>query len=257
MLLLKKRTYTNSILIAFVNFVTNLKNIRKILLIVVLLQSVFASAQPGKNIPQFDRRKFHFGFSLGGNTADFRYQFQPGVYNGDSIVNVQILKVPGFNFGIVSSWDISEIFHIRFLPSLSFQEREFRYGVLEDNDVIFKSTRLESTFLDFPLMLKLRTKRINNFAAYGLTGLQYSLDLASQAEVKTSPGEEIMKMKRSDFATQFGGGFDFFMAYYKFSIEIKLSNGFTNTLIQEDTFYTAPLNSLMTKVWWFTITFEG
>ncbi len=234
-----------------------LKIILKILFLSFLFQGFHANAQPGKNIPQFDRRKFHFGFSLGGNTADFRYRFQPGVYNGDSIINVGIQKVPGFNFGIVSSWDISEIFHIRFLPSLSFQEREFRYGVLEDNDLIFKTTRLESTFLDFPLMLKLRTKRINNFAAYGLTGIQYSLDLASQSGVKTSPGEEVMKMKRSDFATQFGGGFDFFMAYYKFSIEIKISNGFSDALIQEDTFYTAPLNSLKTKVWWFTITFEG
>ncbi|MFK8038009.1 MAG: porin family protein [Crocinitomicaceae bacterium] len=234
-----------------------LKLIQYILLVIVLCSGTFTYAQPGKNIPQFDRRKFHFGFSLGGNTADFRYSFMPGVYSGDSIVNVNIDRIPGFNFGIVSSWDISELFHIRFLPSLSFQEREFQYGVLVNNEVAIEKIRLESTFLDFPLMLKLRTKRINNFAAYGLMGLQYSLDLASQSDVETTPGERIIKMARSDYATQFGGGFDFFMAYYKFAFEIKISNGFRNVLIQEDTFFTAPLNSLKTKVWWFTITFEG
>lgn len=227
------------------------------MLSIVLINGSFAYAQPGKNIPQFDRRKFHFGFSLGANTADFRYTYTPGLYTGDSIVNIGVKKAPGFNFGIVSSWDISEVFHIRFLPSLSFQEREFQYGVLNDNEVTFEKTRLESTFLDFPLMLKLRTKRINNFAAYGLVGMQYSFDLASQAGIKTTPGERVMKMARSDYAAQFGGGFDFFMAYYKFAIEIKLSNGLRNVLIQEDTFFTAPLSSLKTKVWWFTITFEG
>jgi hypothetical protein len=256
-LFLKKAPHNKSILIAFVNFGQKLKAIKNIVLLIVLVQSTAAFAQPGKNIPQFDRRKFHFGFSLGANTADFRYRFSPGVYNGDTIVNVAINKQPGFNFGIVSSWDISELFHIRFLPSLSFQEREFTYGLLLNNQVSTVSTRLESTFLDFPLMLKLRTKRINNFAAYGLIGGQYSLDLATQAGVKTTPGERVMKMKRNDFATQFGGGFDFFMAYYKFAIEIKISNGFSDLLMQEQTFFTSPLNSLKSKVWWFTITFEG
>lgn len=234
-----------------------MKTIHYILLVIFLLQGMISYGQPGRNIPQFDRRKLHFGFSLGGNTADFRFKFNPGVYNGDSIVNVSINKVPGFNFGIVSSWDISEVFHLRFLPGLSFQEREFSYGVLLNNQVSTESVLLESTNLDFPLLLKLRTKRINNFAAYGLIGGQYSLDLASQAAVKTIPGEKVMKMKRHDFATQFGGGFDFFMAYYKFAVEVKISNGFSDLLIQENTFFSSPLNSLKSKVWWFTITFEG
>lgn len=234
-----------------------MRTIKHILITVFLLQVVNTFAQRGINIPQFDKRKFHFGFSLGGNTADFRYTFEPGLYNGDTTVNISVDRQPGFNFGIVSSWDISEVFHIRFLPSLSFQEREFRYKTLLNNELITESTRLESVFLDFPLMLKLRTKRINNFAAYGIAGMQYSIDLSTQADVNTVPGERIMKMKRSDFAAQFGGGFDFFMAYYKFAIEIKISNGLSDLLIQEQTYFSAPLNSLRTKVWWFTITFEG
>ena len=234
-----------------------MKTIHAILFVLFLLQGSFSYGQPGKNIPQFDRRKFHFGFSLGANTADFRYTFMPGVYNNDTVVNVLVNKVPGFNFGIVSSWDISELFHLRFLPGLSFQEREFSYRVLLNNTLRTETTRLESTNLDFPVILKLRSKRINNFAAYGLAGAQYSLDLASQIGVKTAPGERIMKMQRHDFSAQFGGGFDFFMAYYKFAVEVKISNGFSDLLIQEDTFYTSPLNSLKSKVWWFTITFEG
>ena len=100
-------------------------------------------------------------------------------------------------------------------------------------------------------MMKLRSKRINNFAAYALVGAQYSVDLASQKDVVTVPGQSIMKIKKHDFSTQFGGGFDFFMAYYK------ISNGFKDLLIQENTLFSAPLNSLTSKVWWFTITFEG
>ncbi|MFD1550980.1 outer membrane beta-barrel protein [Putridiphycobacter roseus] len=228
-----------------------------ILFCALLIGASNVYGQPGKNYPQFDRKNFHFGFALGGNSADYRYTFQPGMYNGDSIVSININKQAGFTLGIISSWDVHEMFHIRFIPSLSFQEREFNYGLLRNKEVNFETYRLESTFLDFPLMMKLRSKRINNFAAYGLAGIQYSVDLASQRDVVTVPGEAVMKMKKHDLSTQFGGGFDFFMAYYKFAIEIKISNGFQDLLIQENTLFSAPLNSLRSKVWWFTITFEG
>ncbi len=220
--------------------------------------TVISYGQAGKNYPQFDRRKFHFGFALGANTANFRYTFQPGIYGMDTIINVNVKRVPGFNLGIVSSFDLHEMVHFRFVPSLSFQEREFQYGFLEQNGVLkTKTTRLESTFLDFPVMLKLRTKRINNFAAFGLMGIQYSLDLATQSDAAPDPLDPFMKMQQHDFATQFGGGFDFFMAYYKFAIELKISNGFKNLHIQDESFFTYPLTSLKSKVWWFSITFEG
>lgn len=219
------------------------------------MSTFLVSAQPGKNYSQFDRKKLHFGFLLGANTSDFRYTFQPTVINGDSIYNVGINKAPGFNIGIVSSWNIHPMFHIRFVPGLSFQEREFKY--FDNNNENGKVTRLESTNLDFPLMLKLRTKRINNFAAYALIGAQYSIDLASQHDVDVNFGDDIMLMKQHDFSTIFGGGFDFFMAYYKFAFEIKLANGFKDLLLQKDSYYTAPLTSLKSKVWWFSITFEG
>ncbi|MFK8038010.1 MAG: outer membrane beta-barrel protein [Crocinitomicaceae bacterium] len=232
-----------------------LKNFLLIILYPLFGHSIFA--QVGMNLPNFDRRKFHIGASLSLNTADYRYQFSPGVYNGDSINYIQVNKTPGFTFAMVGSLDISPLFHLRFLPGFSITERVFNYGELKNNELVFSGTRLESFFLDFPLILKLRTKRINNFAAYGITGVQYGLDLATQSGVETVPGERIMKMKRHDFSSIFGGGFDFFMMYYKLSLEVKINNGFKDLLIQEHTFFSSPLSSLKTKVWTFSIIFEG
>ena len=204
MLLLKFYFYNIPYLIAFANFDPYLKTLHSILFCAVLFAASNVYGQPGKNYPQFDRKKFHFGFALGGNSSNFRYTYSPGLYNGDSIVSININRQAGFTLGIVSSWDIHEMFHIRFIPSLSFQEREFNYGLLRNKELNFETTRLESTFLDFPLMMKLRSKRINNFAAYALVGAQYSVDLASQKDVVTVPGQSIMKIKKHDFSTQFG-----------------------------------------------------
>ena len=214
-------------------------------------------SQQGKNYPSFDHKHVHFGFALGVNTADFRYSFRADSSSLDSITNITIRKQPGFNLGIIASWNIHETFSMRFVPSLCFQERLFQYDYIKKGQIKTRENRLESTTLDFPILFKLRTKRLGNFAAYAITGFQYSLDLASQKDVDQSLGDPIVKIQQHDYAYQVGGGFDFWMPYFKFAIELKLSNGIKNVMIQDNTFFMDPLSSLKTKVWWFSITFEG
>ncbi len=212
-----------------------------ILLLILLGTSNSGLCQSGTNYLRFDRKKFHFGFALGVNTADFNYRYQIDSTNTDSLVSINVTKQPGFNLGIVSSWNINQIVHFRFIPSLSFQERVFTYHYQDKGELSVMESRLESTTLDFPLMLKLRTKRINNFAAYFLTGAQYSLDLATQSKIAVDVNNPIMKMKQHDFAYQFGGGFDFFMEYFKLGLELKLSNGFRNVNVSDNTFFNGPI----------------
>ncbi|UKN02834.1 PorT family protein [Paracrocinitomix mangrovi] len=213
----------------------------------------------GKNYPRFDNKKVHFGFTLGFNTSNFRYTLNADSSNIDSITNISIDKQPGFNLGIISSWDIHETVHLRFIPSLSFQERLFTYTYWnkQTSSMEQRENRLESTYLDFPLLLKLRTKRINNFAAYAIGGMQYSYDLASQKDVDQQLGDPIVKIEAHDWSYQAGGGFDFWLPYFKFGIELKISNGIKNVSIQDHSFFMDPLSSLKTKVWWFSLTFEG
>lgn len=227
------------------------------MLLSLLLVNGAMAQRYGKNYPTFDRKKVHFGFALGFNTSDFHYRINVDSAYTDSITNINIRKQPGFNLGIIGSWDIHEIFHIRFVPSLSFQERLFTYEYWDKGEMKSRENRLESTNLDFPLMLKLRSQRINNFAAYALGGFQYSLDLASQKDVDQSLGDPIVKIQQHDWSYQVGGGFDFWLPYFKFGIELKLSNGIKNLVIQDNTFFMDPIASLRSKVWWFSLTFEG
>jgi translation initiation factor IF-3 len=41
--------------------------------------------------------------------------------NTDSIFNISVNRQPGFNLGIVSSWNINENIHVRFIPSMDTQ----------------------------------------------------------------------------------------------------------------------------------------
>ena len=212
----------------------------------------------GKNLPGFQYRDWHFGTMLGTNTTSYNYKLKPDSYLQDSITNIQIQKRPGFAIHIpVVSFNAHETFHVRFIPSISFHESVFRYTYINKGRFEEKSTRVEPTNLNFPLLIKFNTKRINNFSAYALGGAGYSLDLASQKDVEQNILDPIIKLKQHDFTYHVGGGFDFYLPYFKFGFEIKTTGGINNLLIQDDTFFASPLESLRSRMWWFSITFEG
>lgn len=148
---------------------------------------------------------------------------------------------------------------MRFIPMLSFQDREVNYEFLEsDGEVKSYIKRIESTFIDFPINFKYRSNRINNFAVYVLFGGKYSLDVASQKDVRNVILDDlIIKLRQHDYSAEVGGGFDFFLPYFKFGIELKLSVGLPNLLIQDNTVFSRPIESLRTRTIMLSFTFEG
>ena len=122
---------------------------------------------------------------------------------------------------------------------------------------IFNEERINSTNLDFPLMFQFRTLRLNNFASYVLVGGQYTIDLQSQESASQSFTDPFIKIKKHDIQGQVGGGIEFFAPYFKFGIELKYSHGFMNSLVQDNTYISKPIDRLYNKVWWISFIFEG
>lgn len=230
--------------------------------IAILLCSlaIFGQKKTGaENLADFDERLFHFGFALGFNKSNFYMITNNSNYSleGDSIIGVYVEPQSGFNLGIVSSLNITESLKLRFIPSLSFQERMVNYSYKMPNivDTVFnQQQRVESTFLDFPFNFKFRTYRASNFAASFLIGGKYSLDMASQEDVTE---DDILKIRKPDYSFELGIGTDFFLQYFKFGLELKFAMGFPNSLIQENNQWSRPIDSLKNQMWLFSITFEG
>ncbi|MBL7964979.1 MAG: PorT family protein [Flavobacteriales bacterium] len=228
----------------------------------ILVLSLSAQAQKRirtENLPNFDMRRLHFGFMLSVNSADFIVQLKPTAPFTDSILTVDHVRQPGFNLGIVTSLNLNDNLSLRFLPSLSFQDRVLHYEFRKSNGktAIFDKS-VESTYLEFPLLLKLRSDRINNLAVYLIGGGKFSIDMATKKDVNNKIDDEIViKLQKYDYSVEAGGGFDFFLTYFKFGIELKYCLGIPNLLIDDNTRFSAPLESLRTKNWVFTLTFEG
>ena len=118
--------------------------------------------------------------------------------------------------------------------------------------------KVNSVYTEFPLILKLRTDRINNFALYATGGAKYGYDWASQIGVKESfDFDDIVKIKRSNFAWTVGGGIDFFLPYFKFGIDLKYDFGFNDVNVKNGTFFSNPIQRMETQSWRIAFTFEG
>lgn len=239
---------------------------RSIILISIILLSSIGWSQRNpvtQNYRKFDKKLIHFGFMLGVNTADFSTRYKPNMLSEYNTYSIQNQSQPGFQLGIISSMKIgTPLIRMRFIPSLSFQERILEYSYYQEDEegevrLTQEPERIGSTNLDFPLLFKFRTKRYNNFAAYAILGAQYTLDLQSQEEASQNFADPFIKIKRDDFQGQVGAGFDFFLPYFKFGIELKLSHGLINGLVQDGTRLSQPINALYNRVWWFSFTFEG
>lgn len=218
-----------------------------------------AQAPRMRNLQSFDDKKYHFGFLLSSNTSDFFFQYRNQETFADSLLGIENRRQAGFNLALLASANFTKNISLRFIPGLSFQDRGLNYRFLDDDgttETILKRT--ESVFLDFPLLLKLRTNRVNNFAAYALIGAKYSRDMQTQEDVDQALGNEtIIKLQKNDYSIDAGGGFDFFLPFFKFSIEAKTAFGLPNMLIQEETRFSAPIDRLRTRTFIISICFEG
>tara|TARA_B100000401_G_C52750444_1_gene692915 strand:- start:263 stop:979 length:717 start_codon:yes stop_codon:yes gene_type:complete len=220
--------------------------------------------QPHKtwNYKKFDDKVFHFGFMMGGNTCDFTSYPVLDAYNLYGLKSLTTKVQPGGQVGIISTMKIfTPVLRLRFIPSISFQEKVLLYTYDNpDTTQIFdlvEEERVSSTSLDFPLMLQYRTLRYNNFAAYFLAGAQYSIDLQSQETATQNFIDPFIKIKKMDFQGQIGAGVEFFLPYFKFGIEIKYSHGLRNTFIQDFTPVSNPIQKLYNRLWFLSFTFEG
>ncbi len=252
------------------------------LILFLLLMAQKSNGQRGMvvNMPTYDHESlFHFGFVLGGDMSyvtirpiqDLGSHIFDSTYIPDilplpdsaRVLSITSTPTPGFVISIVSNLHLGDNFDLRFVPSLSFGDRSLIYSVqtyrkgkssLTGN--ITKS--VPSTYINFPLEFKFKSKRYNNFRAYLMGGVQYTLDLASQAKKREQKNadQKIVKFKQNDVYAEAGVGFDFYNEWFKFGVEFKMQYGLLDILKRENNIYTDAIESLKSKIFQISLTFE-
>jgi hypothetical protein len=216
----------------------------------------FAQEHQVENQPKYDKQFFHPGFELGINSASFRVQLVDNFRVLDTVYTATAQSVAGLNLGIITDIRIGDHFNFRFIPSLSFVQRNLVYHLFYsdtlDEDI---TKKIESTYLEFPFDLKFKSKRIGNYRIYVLAGFKYAVDMVSQEKI-LAKDKQIVKLNRYDYGYEVGFGFDFYLEYFKFSPELKMFNGLNNLLVQDGRLFAKPIKGLYSKIFMVSFCFQ-
>ncbi len=236
------------------------KRIVNIVLIIVLFMvhsGLSAQKQKPKNESWYDEKPLHFGFCLGFNAMDFRITPSQTYLEKDSLYPEVSRLNPGINIQIVTNLRMGTYFDFRFLPGVSFGQRNIRF--YKDKVLVNDQQRLESSFLEFPLLLKYKGDRLNNTRPYVIGGMNFRYDLAGKKEFDEDK-PVYLRLKRPDLYYEAGAGIDFYLTYFKLSIELKMSNGLGNVIVRDFVPGHQQLNNaiekLRSQIWVLSFHFE-
>ena len=253
-----------------------------VFLAIVIPFSVKSQRRVVLNMPNYDQSLFHFGFVLGVNqcfasvkpiedlsTHIFDTTFIPDILpmpDSARVLSVNSSPIPGFVISILANMRMGDHLDLRFVPSLAFGDRTLNYEIetyttFAGGDTTKRLTvnkKIPSTYINFPIEVRYKAFRYNNFRPYIMVGAQYSLDLASQAKKREQKNsdEKIVKFNQNDIYAEAGVGFDFYNEWFKFGVELKMMYGFSDVLKRENNIYTESIDRVNSKIFQLSLTFE-
>jgi hypothetical protein len=211
---------------------------RKIIILALLLFAIKGNAQDSKgifskdpiiNLENWQKKKIYFGFYLGFNSYDFKIDYK--TVGPD----IQVDNSMAFNVGLVTNVRLQEYLDLRFEPGLYFASRVLHYppnpSFNSPSDAI---REVNSTYINFPLLLKFSSLRTGNIRPYLLGGLSANLNLSSNSKSVDDNEEERFRVKAWTTNYELGFGIDIFSEYFIFSPSIRGSFGITNELIPDN-----------------------
>jgi hypothetical protein len=189
------------------------------------------SARGNYNFLDFNQKPYYFGITLAYNSSNFKIFQSKNFILNDSIRRVESITGPGFNLGIVSNLKIGEYFDIRFLPTLSFAERNINYASTIEERRPF-SRKVESVFVEMPFHARYKSVPFHDMRLFVVAGIKYSFDVASDS--RSRQAASLVKIAPNDFSFEIGTGLQIFLPFFIFSPEIKYSHGLNNILIFDE-----------------------
>ena len=213
-----------------------------------------------------DQTDLSFGFSFSYVNSDFKIVKQPNwrvpFYDEDAKVNVtdtltgiSTINTPGFAVGFITRYRLTDHLEVRTTPSLVFSDRKLRYTFKNTAEPIDKP--VQTTTVDLPISVKLKSDRVGTLRAYLLGGVKFSGSIGGKKDNdNTAPLERIVKNTKSYSSYEAGFGFDIYFEYFKLSPEIKVTNTFGNLLIPENHPFSAPISKLSLHTIMFSLYFE-
>jgi hypothetical protein len=223
------------------------------ILIIFLAGPLRGQKDKPRNLPNFLLDRYHIGIGTGFQTTNFIVKARDGF-------KIKEQGNPGVCVHLVGSMGLCEFLEIKVRPGLSFGQRDLWIQKQSMDSSEQWNVRLESVYLDVPILLKYKAKRLNNFAPYLMVGLSPRFDIYGGMIQVSKPKTRILRV--FDFYFEPGTGIDFYLQYAKLAVELSYPIGFLNVYLPTIKDYTnSPfgdsIEKLRSRMMVLTFQFEG
>ena len=152
---------------------------------------------------------------------------------------------------------INKFLDLRFEPGLFYTKRILQFpGFTEENDAM---REVNSTYINFPLLLKVSTLRLGNWKPFIIGGFSGGINLSSQEGSLDDNSSGTFRMKKNVFNYELGFGIDFYTEYFKFSPSIRGIFAITNEVVPDEdpnSPWTGNIDGMFTRGIFINFTFE-
>ena len=208
-----------------------------------------------ENLQNFDKQKLHFGYFIGFNQYNYKldYKINP---NYATWIEESI----GINIGLIGDLRINEYINLRFEPGLHTNKLNLRFNerskFTQNSDTI---RSVKSSYIHIPLLIKLSTKRLDNFRPYLIGGVSTSFNLSSNQNSPEDNKNNVFRLKANNLYYELGFGIDFYLQYFKFSPSIRGVFSLKDELVPDDDVaspWTGNIENLSTRGVFINLTFH-
>ncbi len=207
--------------------------------------------KPILNLENEDKKFLNWGYFLGVSQYDFKFDYE------NDLEDILVDKSLGFNVGLIGEMRINEFLDLRLEPGLLFTQRTLAFpGFSEENDAI---REVRSTYINFPLLLKVSARRFGNWKPFIIGGAYASMNLGSNEDALDDNSSGTFRMKKSVYGYELGFGIDFYLEYFKFSPSIRGVFALSDELVRDNdpnSPWTGNIDALRTRGIFINFTFE-
>jgi hypothetical protein len=228
----------------------NLYRLKVIFAVTIMLCAGIAHAQVQrttrwvqKNNPNYDDRKLTYGFLIGLHTSTYQLQYSDQFVTPkfDTVHSVVGAWSAGFSLGFIVNYRLDDQLDLRLTPKVGFYEHKISYNYTDDTPR--DDQLVESTMVEFPVLLKYKSQRRGNVRMYMIGGVVPALEASGKKKTE----ERELGIRTSNISLDAGFGFDLYYPLFKFSPEIRFSRGIVNMLDRTTDAYGAPLKRINTN----------
>lgn len=199
-----------------------------------------------RNNPNYDDRKLTYGFLIGLHTTAYQIKYSDSIVNPSpswaKYHSIMPHWRPGFSLGFIVNYRLTEFLDLRLTPEVAFYEHQLRYNYI---DGTFKDKLVETTMVEFPVLLKYKSMRRGNIRMYMIGGVKPGIEASGKKEIENSTKE--LEVKNLNLNLEAGLGFDLYFPLFKFSPEIRFSRGIVDVLDNTTNEFGRPLSRVNTN----------